>query len=87
MAELPTGLHFYWYEPKAGDEHPRYWGQLCLSMHRLAFVREELAAATTLSDLAGGKVSGTVVGCSCLGLNRVHALAGLGIGGQFTKGI
>ncbi len=41
----------YWYEPKAGDEHPRYWGQLCSSMHRLAFVREELAATATLSDL------------------------------------
>jgi hypothetical protein len=54
MTELPMGLHFYWYkpyEPKAGEEHPRCWGQLCASMHRLTFVREELSAITELPDV------------------------------------
>ena len=51
MSDLPVGLHFYWYEPKPGDEHPRYWGQLCGSMHRLAFVREELDAVLELSEI------------------------------------
>ena len=51
MSDLPTGVHFYWYEPKAGDEHARYWGQLCGSMHRLAFVREELDATIEISEI------------------------------------
>jgi len=51
VSDLPTGLHFCWYEPRAGEEHPRYWGQLCGSMHRLAFVREELDATVELSDI------------------------------------
>lgn len=51
MTDLPTGLHFYWYEPKRAEEHPRYWGQLCGSMHRLAFVREELNATIELPDV------------------------------------
>lgn len=49
---LPTGLHFYWYECKPGeDEHPQYWAQLCGSLHRLAFVREELEAINEISDI------------------------------------
>ena len=51
MSDLPTGLHFYWYDPTAGDEHPRYWAQLCGSMHRLVFVREELDATVEISDI------------------------------------
>lgn len=48
---LPPGLHFYWYERKAGEEHPWSWGQLCGSMHRLAFVADELARNVRISDM------------------------------------
>jgi hypothetical protein len=52
MSDLSTGLRFYWVEPNAGDdEHRRYWGELCASIHRLVFVREELDAIVKLSDI------------------------------------
>ncbi len=47
---IPIGLHFYWYESSQPEEHAQYWGQLCGSMHRLVFVREELNAVVTISN-------------------------------------
>jgi len=49
-----TGLWFYWFERKPGEEHKWYWAQLCGSMHRLAFLREELTAVKRIpaTDLA-----------------------------------
>jgi hypothetical protein len=51
MSETPHGLHFYWYEPELGDEHRRFWAQLCGGMHRLAFVCDELDAVSEIPDI------------------------------------
>lgn len=51
MSDLPRGLYFYWYEPTPGDEHRRDRAELCGSMHRLVFVREELDAISELPDI------------------------------------
>lgn len=48
---LPIGLQFYWYESKPGEEHAQYWAELCGSMHRLAYVREELEAVLDVRDI------------------------------------
>ncbi len=48
---LPIGLQFYWYESKPGEEYAQYWAELCGSMHRLAYVREELEAVRGIRDI------------------------------------
>jgi hypothetical protein len=48
---LPIGLQFFWYESKPGEEHAQHWAQLCGSMHRLVFVREELEAVNSTRDI------------------------------------
>lgn len=48
---FPVGLRFYWYEFEQVEEHGKYWGQLCGSMHRLVFVREEFNAISEVSDI------------------------------------
>ncbi len=50
---FPAGLRFYWYEFEQAEEHGKYWGQLCGSMHRLVFVREEFNAISEISDVDG----------------------------------
>ncbi|MBN2287567.1 MAG: hypothetical protein JXI43_14030 [Tissierellales bacterium] len=50
-SSLPSGLHFYWYERKPNEEHRWYWGQLCGSMHRLTFIRDELESIKRISDI------------------------------------
>jgi len=45
-----TGLWFYWYERKPGEEHLWYWGQLCGSMHRFTFLSEEFEGIKRISD-------------------------------------
>lgn len=47
----PVGLRFYWYEFEQVEDHGKYWGQLCGSMHRLVFVREEFNAISEISDI------------------------------------
>lgn len=56
--EQPTffnvGLQFYWYEweeSKRPEAHALYWGQLCGSMHRLVFVREEFNSLSEIDDI------------------------------------
>jgi len=46
-----TGLWFYWYECKSGEEHQWYWGQLAGSTHRLGFIHEELLRVARVSDI------------------------------------
>ena len=48
---FPSGLHFYWYERKPGEEHRWYWGQMFSSIHRLVFVRHELESIKRISDI------------------------------------
>jgi len=46
-----TGLWFYWFERKAGEEQQWYWGQLAGSVHRLGFIGEELLRVARVSDI------------------------------------
>jgi hypothetical protein len=48
--DLPLGIYFYWEEPEDFQDHPKYWAQLCGSLHRLAYVRDELEKVTTKHD-------------------------------------
>jgi hypothetical protein len=48
---IPYGLHFFWYESKTGEEYQEAWGQLCGSMHRLVFLREEFAGFKVSADM------------------------------------
>jgi hypothetical protein len=48
---LPTGLRFFWYENKPGEEHAQHWAQLCASIHRLVFIREELEVVNNIRDM------------------------------------
>jgi hypothetical protein len=48
---FPVGLRFYWYESAQWEKHPQYWAQLCGSMHRLVFVREQFNTINKLSDI------------------------------------
>ena len=45
---LPVGLEFYWYETK---DDKNYWGQIVASLHRLAFIREELEVVSRIRDI------------------------------------
>lgn len=48
---FPVELRFYWYEFEQAEEHGKYWGQLCASMHRLVFVREEFNTINEITDI------------------------------------
>jgi hypothetical protein len=48
---VPSGLHLYWYERKPCEEHAECWAQLCVSTHRLAFLRDELAAVNRIRNV------------------------------------
>ena len=48
---FPYGLQFYWYVSNRGEEHREAWGQLCGSMHRLVFLREEFENFKVSDDM------------------------------------
>ncbi|MCP6763272.1 MAG: hypothetical protein NHB32_31855 [Fischerella sp. CENA71] len=49
---LPVGLRFYWYESEKWEKLPQYWAELCGSMHRLVFVREQFNTINEVSDIS-----------------------------------
>lgn len=48
---FPYGLLFYWYEARKREEHEDAWGQLCGSMHRLIFLRDEFENFKVIGDM------------------------------------